>query len=404
MSTEFNHYGVFVSYRRAYSFFAGRIHDFLSYRGFAPFMDVYRMPQDNFEDVIARRIKECPYFLLVLGKGCFDGLSESDVFFTEIETALKTKSPEDILIVADRDFTFPPKEQLPTEFHDLLRHQCDVITHEHFATDMERFAGNLRLEKLIGVLNWRERISRNGFVTVGSRTYVERTLVPMENSFGKGLMEAVMSGKHYEGVQILKQIRMSCYAASAIFCPNRDMVDDRAYDKGVLFNTFGELLRDPEFSLEIMINAPGSRGAEEAIQNDMLGNRALEDHPEGVFLGAYAGIVRLINEEPAFAEAYKGKRFRFYLTDTVMTGAIQIMEYKGPWSEFDHVKFDLYTYNLESSMDRRTMHFFKRDNPDNFQHMLRAYNYMKRHTYKKDEIQKNHETWLRQWAELQEEL
>lgn len=397
-------YGIFVSYRRKYSFFAGRIYDYLDNQGLAPFMDVYKMKQGNFVEEINEKISHCPYFLLVLDVGCFDGLKKDDVFYIEMLTALNCKAPEDILIVAGEGFSFPSGEELPSELRELglHHHQCDQITHKNFAHDMKQFLNNIQFEKINGIVNWKACISKNGATVIGSRSYIENRFATFENRFGKELVASVRDNQPYEGPQRIKQIRMACYAASIIFAPDRNMVDDRAFDNGLLFNTFGELLRDPEFSLEIIINAPYSTGAKVAIRNKMLGNRALEEHPEAVFLSAYINVNRLITEVDEFKQAYREKRFRFYLIDTVMTGAIFQIVYKPEWSEFDHIKYDIYSYNIPSNMDRRCMIFFKSDNEDNYKYMENIYNYMKDQRYRPNKT--THDEWMQKWACLQEEL
>lgn len=396
--------GVFISYRRAYAHFAGRIHDYLAYRGFDPFMDVYILRQGHFEEKLMDEISDCPYFLLALQKGCLDNLSENDTFCKEIAAALKCKRPEDILIVGDSDFKMPEAEMLPECIRELPEFHCNTITHEHFGEEMMDLTRRISADKISDAINWKEYVLKNGKTIISSRSVIENSYATMNNRFGRELIEAVKQGKHYDGEQTIRQIRMSCYAASIIFNPARDMVDDKAFDNGLLFNVFGELLRDPEFSLEILINAPDSPGAKVAIENNMLGNSALEEIPEAVFYGAYAGITRLIGEDPVFKEAYRTKRFRFYLTDMVMNGAIFQIEYKQQWREFDHLKYDIYSYNLTTNMDRRSMLFFRAEDTENYNHMVEIYRYLKSHRYKHTVVAARHNAWLEKWKEIQEDL
>lgn len=396
--------GIFISYRRSYSHFAGRIHDELKRRGFSPFMDVYKMAQGKYRTEIREKISDCPYFLLVLYPGCLDELQEDGVFFGEIVSALESKEPSEFLMVADRTFVFPPKEDLPEKLRDLPDRHCDTISHEHFMEGMERLLQNIRPEKLNAVINWREYLEGNDNVAIMSRERIEKQFITHENRLGKELTEAVRAGKPFEGTQRVKRISLSCYAASIVFNPQRDMVDDRAFDNGMMFNLFRELLRDPEFYLEIIINAPDSSGAREAIRNKTLGNNALEDHPEAVFLGAFAGLDRLIREDPVFRAAYEEKRFRFFLTDLVMMGAILQTEYKEPWSEFDHIKYDMYSYGMTTNMSRRSMVFFRQSDRDNYDYFRGIYEYIRGKRLCKKEISEHRDAWLSQWEELREEL
>ncbi len=396
--------GIFISYRHSYSDYAGRIYDELKRRGLSPFMDVYQMSQGNFHTEIGDKIRDCPYFLLILYPGCLDGLREDDVFFREIRTALECKEPSELLIAAHQGFVFPSAEQLPEALRGLSQHHYDYVTHELFGEGIDRLVRNIRPERIGRTVNWREYIACNASTAVMSREEIEHRYATMENRFGAELVTAVREGRRYEGPRTVKRICMSCYAASLLFNPGREMVDDRAFDNGLLFNLFAELLRDPDFFLEIIINAPGSEGAQEAIRNKMLGNKALEDYPEAVFLGAYAGLCRLIEEDPVFMQAYRERRFRFYLTDAVMTGAIFRTEYKEPMSEFDHIKFDVYSFNIDSNMSRRCMLFFRADNAENYDYFCRTYEYIRNHRLSQKEVREKHDGWIAEWDRVREEL
>lgn len=395
--------GIFISYRRKYAHFAGRIHDYINAKGFKPFMDVYEMPQNDFINAICKKINDCPYFLLVLANDCLENLTNDSVFFQEMKTAFEIKAPERIIIVADNNFHLPETPDcLPKEVEALFSHHYDVISHQHFAEDMEHIIRNIRFENL-GEIVWKDYLTHNAKTFVASRTIIEREYATLENRFGKQLLESVRNQKQYEGTNIVKQIRLSCFAATIIFAPSRDTVDDKSFDNGLMFNLFKELLRDPEFSLEIIINAPGSLGAEIACKNNMLGNRAREECPDAVFLDAYCGLYRLIQEVESFKNAYEQRRFRYYLSDKVMPGAIFQVEYKEGYTENDHIKYDIYNYELIAAMDRRSMLFFKSEDAENFNHLAADYEYLKRSRLKKEEIAQKHEEWMKEWEKIMEE-
>lgn len=395
--------GIFISYRRSYSFFAGRIHDYLKFKGLCPYMDVYKMKQDYYLDVLKERISESPYFLLVLAKDCFNNLNKKDIFIQEILTALEIKDAKDIIVVSDDKFSFNELDS-SLGLDSLKNHQCDKITHDYFETDMKKIISNIDINRLNNIVDWKEYIELNNNILVSSRLNIEKNYSTIINRFGEDLVSCVVNHNSFHGVNKIRQIRMSCYAASIIFNPARNMVDDKAFDNGFLFNVFGELLKDEDFSLEILINAPDSIGAKEAIRNNMLGNSALEEIPEAVFYSSYINLNRLINEEPIFKKAYENRRFRFYLTDIVMSGAIFQIEYKKEWERFDHIKYDIYSYDLESNMDRRTMIFFKNNNYENYQFFCKSYNYLKSHRYKKELINQKHPEWMKKWEEIEEDL
>jgi hypothetical protein len=171
-----------------------------------------------------------------------------------------------------------------------------------------------------------------------------------------------------------------------------------------MFNIFAKMLQDPEFSLELVINAPGSFAMQDAIDREKLGNSALEAYQEAIFLSSYSNIHRLIQEEPSFAQAYKEKRFRFMVTENVLPYALFQVEYKPGFEEYSHVKVDLYSEGLTSNMDRRCMMIFKQDDPDNYSFFVRCYEYTRNVRESKALMKAHHAQWLAQWEELKEEL
>ena len=217
-------------------------------------------------------------------------------------------------------------------------------------------------------------------------------------------VRCIKEGRPYTGENHIRFVHMSCYAASIIFSPGMDMVDEQAFDRGLMFNIFANLLEDEEFSLEIVINAPGSFAAQDAVENKKMGNSALEAYPEAIFLSSYCNIQRLIREDPVFGKAYQEKRFRFMVTENVLPYALFQMEYKPGFEEYSHIKVDLYSEGLVSNMDRRCMVIFKENDPDNYGFFAERYKYIRDVRESRRLIAENHERWLQEWADLQEEM
>ena len=161
---------------------------------------------------------------------------------------------------------------------------------------------------------------------------------------------------------------------------------------------------DEEFSLEIVINAPGSVGMQDAIDHKKLGNSALEAYPEAIFLSSYCNIQRLIREDPVFGKAYREKRFRFMVTESVLPYALFQMEYKPGFEAYSHMKVDLYSEGLVSNMDRRCMMIFKETDPENYSFFVERYKCVRNVRESRRLIAENHERWLQEWADMQEEM
>ena len=395
-------HGVFISYRHTDWALAGRIYDFLTAKGLHPFWDSTSMYQGHFPETLKREIEQAPYFLCVLTQNTFHSDHDNDWVYKEIEIALSSPN-KNILLVAESDFCWP--ETLPDAIANIRQRHYDTVDRNTFRNVMEQLCQrSIDWHTLEGVLDWRQRTKSSSNICMLNREYIERTLASLSDRFGADLVSALKENREYHGENHIRFIHMSCYAASIIFSPQQEMVDERAYDLGLLFNIFAWLLRDPGFSMEIVINAPGSFAMQDAIARKKLGNSALEVCPEAIFLSSYYNIFRLIHEEPGFAAAYKEKRFRFMVTENVLPYAIFQVEYKPEYEQYNHIKVDLYSEGLTSNMDRRCMMIFKQDDPDNFNFFVGRYAYIRNPIESKRLIRLHHDEWITQWEELKEEL
>jgi hypothetical protein len=239
---------------------------------------------------------------------------------------------------------------------------------------------------------------------MSSRKQLERNHATLDDRFGAEFVRCVREGREYTGEHPIRSIRMSCYAASVLFSNSVDMMDAQAFDRGLMFNIFAKLLEDEDFSMEIVINAPDCAAAQDAIENDKLGNSALEANLEAVFLSSYCGIRRLIYEDPVFRKAYQNKRFRFMITENVLPYALFHMTYKEGYEQYDHVKVDLYSEGLVSNMERRCMVIFREDDPENYTFFVERYNYVRNVKESKKLIKEGHDRWVAAWEGLKEEL
>ena len=397
-----NRYGVFINHRYHNRYFAGRVYDYLKNKGLDPFLDIYGLGQGDFNEELENTIRETPYFLAVLGKGDLDDLdpdSGKDVYYKEWETAIESK--RNILLVAEAGFQWP--YNLPPKMRFLQsRHFYEIDRRmSNFFEIMDLLRQkDIDLSLLDGILNWREYVQYNANVLLIPREEMEKKVSTLENRFGHEFIECVKEKRSFEGRQRVRHINMACYAASIVFAPDRDLVDHKAYDRGLMNRIFATLLEDEEFALNIIINSPDSPGAQDAVKREKLGNSSLEDDTRKVFLGSYYNMRQLLQEEP-YKSANNKKRFKYYLTDTVIPFAYFQMEYKEPWAAFDHIKLDLYTEGIDSNMQRGCMIIFKQDNPELYTYFYNHYTHLKSHAMKETKtIEHNKgQDWIQEWKE-----
>lgn len=394
-------YGVFISHRHEDWMLAGRVYDLLAHKGLRPFLDANSMEQGNFKAALKDTIRQCPYFLLILSEHTFECMELSDWIYQEITAALD--SSREILLLGEEGFSFP--DAMPKEIAPIMDYHFYQYNRESFSSVIERLCErDIKKEKLQNTLDWRQSLNEQRNCCLLAREQIERRLAPLSSRFGSELVRCAQEGAVFDGENSIKFIHMACYAASIIFSPNKNMVDERAFDMGVMFNIFSQILKDPETSLEIVINAPGCTATQDAINNEKLGNSALEEYPEAIFLSSYCGINKLIQENPIFAQAKKEKRFRFMVTEKMLPYALFQMEYKTGWEEYNHIKVDLYSEGLTSNMDRRCMMIFEKDDPANYRFFVHRYEYIRNVNMSRELIRANHDRWLQEWDQLKEEI
>lgn len=410
---QVSRHGIFISYKRKYKHLAGRIYDYFLNRGIDPFIDEQSLrSSESFHDDLEEEITQTPYFLCLLTPdGVKDLMAENyqeRVYTKELLTAFRTK--RHIIVIAYDGVSYAKLKNLPEELAGLNNITAYFMpdSTQLFYQFMDRlYRDNIDRNLLKNMVNWREYISRNANALILPRNQLEQDYASLENRFGEELVRCVREKRPYTGERHISEVNMACYAANLLFTPDRSMIDRKAYDYGILFNIFTELMRDRDFNLRIIITAPDSAAAQDACDYDRLGNSALEDCEEAVFLGSYANLHRLTSTEP-FSTAARAHRFSFGVTECVLPYAIFHIVYKGAWKKYNHVKIDLYSFNIDSSVERRSMIFFENEPDDaaNYSFFVNQFRTLRRISRVQSEklIRENHEAWMAHWAKLSRDL
>lgn len=410
-----NQYGIFISYkhRSCNKHLAGRIYDFFKNKGINPFMDdhVISGPPD-WQARLDQAIRSAPYFLCVLTKDGARALVEDPkcVFYWENKLAVEINRT--IIVLHEettKNYNTNVVEKLPEEIREGFRHAEAFPIPERsddFSHRLETILNCLNLNILRNLLNWRERIHANANVLMLQREELHRGYATLESRFGSYLVQSARNHTDIQGFQIIKEIDMACYAANLIFTPKRDMVDRNCNDLGVLFDIFEQLLKDDEFTLRLVMNAPGQTAAKDAIRFRKLGNSSFEEHLEAVFLSSYVKLRELSEKDP-YRTARLSHRFTLTLTECVLPYSILHVIYKEGWEEFNHVKLDFYSFDIDSSEERRSVVIFERDNKENYDFFVHQFAYLRRDEARQASMQlikENDESWHQQWNKLQMEI
>lgn len=363
---------------------------------------------EDFQQILPEVMKNVKVFVLLLTPNFFDGCSkEDDTVFLELKEALANENIK-FLPVTFIGFNYHNENlsMFTPEQINRFKHKSAFEYHTAYSfkfAELIQKICELRNSAAGAQTDWKELYVQKAGTYLASRAVIESEIATLENRFGKEFIECVKAGKVFDGEQRIKYIRMSCYAASVIFTPHLDMLDHQAYDHGMMFNIFAQLLRDPDFSLEIVTNAPSSCAVADAVKYEKLGNSSLEACPEAVFFGSYAGVTNLIKTDEVFAAAVKEKRFRFMVTENVPPYALFQIVYKDKWRGYNHIKVDLYSEGLDSSMNRRSMIIFETDDPENYNFFVARHNYIRNARESKALISSHNDEWIAAWEDMKDE-
>jgi len=164
-----------------------------------------------------------------------------------------------------------------------------------------------------------------------------------------------------------------------------------------MYYIFGELFKNEDFHLTMVMNAPFSKASADAIKYGKLGNDALKDDEEAIFYLAYGRIDALREKEP-YKTAFNNHQFLFSVTECNLPYALFEIVYDDAHKEYDHIKVDLYSYDIKSSVNRRSMIIFKDTDKDNYDFFKKQIDYFKSlHSESCDLIKMNHKKWVKAW-------
>ena len=129
---------IFLSYRRENGSNMARIvQSEIAKRGYSVFLDVDDLGPNQFDEKLLKQIEKAPNFVLILAPGSLDRcVDKEDWLFKEISHAIKSKS--NIVPIMIDNFKYPPKENLPDEIKELVRHNSVIYSHEYFDATFDK--------------------------------------------------------------------------------------------------------------------------------------------------------------------------------------------------------------------------------------------------------------------------
>ncbi len=136
-------YDVFISYRREGADETARVYyERLTQDGYRVAFDLESMRSGDFPPQLFGIIRSCKDFILVLSPNALERCSREDDWVRR-ETACAIESGKNIVPVALRGFTFPPKDSLPEDIRQICEKQGVVASAEHFDSTIKKLESYL---------------------------------------------------------------------------------------------------------------------------------------------------------------------------------------------------------------------------------------------------------------------
>jgi hypothetical protein len=186
-------------------------------------------------------------------------------------------------------------------------------------------------------------------VYISSRKNIEPLLVPFTDNFS------------IEYAKRVSEIRLLSISATSIFSPWLTDHRYRSYQnddgKSIIFEFFREVLKNGGY-IDIITNAPTSTTIQNTIKK-LATSTLARDHRGVVLYATYFDIQKLLSDDSVFKNAYASGRFFHRLTDTILPYSLFNVRYKSEYKVDTFIKVDLYSSDLVSEEERRSMVFFE---------------------------------------------
>ena len=263
---------------------------------------------------------------------------------------------------------------------------CNTQKKGYYIVDIE---DNTPLDTSVSFqADWKDNLLSHGHLLMDSRGALDKRIT-LDERFG-------LANK-------VKNIRLCAYTANLIFDPGSTASDSRAFShtQKVLSKTFQSILSDREFEgLEVILQAPYSKGSADALAYGKIANSKLINRPaEFAFLNSYFNLKQLVKSGVYGVANWEGT-FSLYLCTMPLPYSIMEVVYKDGFEQYDHIKVDLYSIGLESSVERRSFYLFRDYDQENYNFFKDQYTKIRQSIMSKDELRECEKEWEKEWEAI----
>ncbi|MBR6519192.1 MAG: hypothetical protein IKT63_05925 [Oscillospiraceae bacterium] len=196
----------------------------------------------------------------------------------------------------------------------------------------------------------------------------------------------------------IKEIRIANFTSNAWL--NVELVDtDALSSRSEMVQLMEELITKEDIRLKMVITAPDSEAANEAIRSKKVINMhtTMEDR-EKLFYCAYYAIHNNIQPGGAFHKSFTENNFMYRVTDVAMPYGIFQVIYED--ESKDHIKLDLYSPYISREKERRSIFIYKDKNPEDYNYFSKDFDNMFMNAISPTEEKKFAQAWVEKAKEF----
>lgn len=356
-NTNETEYDIFISYRRSDGWeLAKLIKDSLSIKGYSVFLDtddIDMKKQNNYNDVLDYRLKNCKDHIIIVSSSSFVE-KEKDIYLGEIQSSLdeiENKVDKNIICytTSNQLATKMEAKDSPSQLQKISQKTLFVID------NIEALKAQLQeVDRLL------QSIPSKPYTVMASRTTVENT------------------HSVYERLSNAYEIDVCAFGVESLFTSNSQFID-MAVDSGTKFrflcqNPYGEFV---DYISKYNIFEGSQKKRNKVIPNS-------HEYLNDTYLDA---------TEPSNKKYIES--FEYRVTDVYLTNSIMIVKKKAPYKS--HIKVDLFVpcndnendknrFEILGSRSRRCLYIEESDR-ENFEYYTTLFEFLWNHSKTKDGVE-----------------
>ncbi len=163
--------------------------------------------------------------------------------------------------------------------------------------------------------------------------------------------------------KFVRKIRLMNLTSNLLLTPQLSDAKHLGQSRGPLSETICRVLKETNALFELVLAEPNRANIKDCYTK--ITNRNTEKL-EDVVYSSWETIYQEICSDSIYGQAYRENRFKCFFIKYGLPYALFNVEFDDEHSQYNHVKIDLYSLNIESEDQRRSFVIWKEDDSENY--------------------------------------